>query len=258
MVEKYLEDAASLVSGNPTSSKLDLCYISPPVGFGPMTLQKLLNARLLFTQRQQFKNILYRNWSLKEFWELTSWPRDTSGGANLRFGLPITDDIERLLSDDAMERPLKLKKQTNSVNESVVEEVSETSNSFVTQISSLDELDKAVVSTKKTCLVFLSASYCRTCKALTPQYNRLARQLAEERNMDVSFVKADVSGQDGKMLSRALDVEAVPTFVMFRRGRLYGEQLSVSRIPSKKLDLAIEYLSEGKQWNRQAFETIDK
>lgn len=254
-MDKYLQDVSSHLSDSPTSSsKMDVYYVSPPVGFGPTTVQKLLDARLLFTQRQQFKNMLYRSWSLKEFWELVSWPRDTSGGANLRFGLPITEDIEFLLTDEAVEPP---KKSMPNMDQSEVEEAADISNSFLIHISSLDELDKVIVSTKRTCLMFLSASYCRTCKALTPKFNRLARQLMEDRNMDVTFVKADVSSASGKLLSRALDVEAVPTFIMFRRGKLYGEQLSVSRIPSKKLDLAIQYLLEGKQWNKRAFETID-
>lgn len=258
LVDKYLQGANSIIlSSSPLSSTMDLFHVTPPVGFGQRTLQKLLDARSLFTQRQQFQNILYHSWSLNEFFELTSWPRDTTGGGKLRFGLPVTEDIERLFSDDARERPMKQKKPTKTEDDSEIEDTSELSNNLVNQISSLDELDRDIISTKKTCIIFLSASYCRTCKGLTPKYNRFARQCIGERNMNVTFVKAEVTGASGKILSRALDVDAVPAFVMFRRGKLYGESLSISRIPSKKLDLAIEYLTEGKQWDRKAFETID-
>jgi len=255
-VDAYLQEAASIVSGTPTvTSRIEPYYVSPPLGFGPATVQKLLNARVLYTQRQQTKTVIHRGWSLKDFWELVSWPRDTSGGANQRFGFPIPDDVESLLSDEAVEEPMKNVKPYE--NPSEMEEAPEMSSSYVVPISSLDELDRAIVATKKTCLMFLSASYCRTCKSLTPQYNRLARQHVEQRNMDVAFVKVDVSSASGKILSRALAVDAVPTFVMFQRGKLYGEHLSVSRLPSKKLELAIQYLSEGKLWNKKAFESIE-
>jgi thiol-disulfide isomerase/thioredoxin len=260
MAEKYLQDVAAIVSAtimssSSSSSMMDPYYVSPPYQFGFTTLQKLLNSKVLFSQKQHSNHIIHRTWSLKEFWELASWPRDAAGGANFRYGFPVTEDVELILAQD--ENPKKITSASNQENGTENDALPGDINNYVLNISSLDELDKVIVSTKKTCLMFFSASYCRTCKALTPQYHRLARRLMDESKGDVTLVKADVSSMSGKILSRALDVDAVPTFVMFSRGKLYGDPLSISRIPSKKLDLAIQYLSEGKLWNRKAFESIE-
>ena len=42
------------------------------------------------------KDVLVREWSLKDFWEYTSWPRDSDGTGDTRYGLPVseTDDFD--------------------------------------------------------------------------------------------------------------------------------------------------------------------
>jgi hypothetical protein len=55
----------------------------------------------------------------------------------------------------------------------------------------------------------------------------------------------EASGRDGKMLGRALGVNSVPTFILFRKGKPFGKPISVNRLPSEKLETAINYLKEG-------------
>ena len=38
------------------------------------------------------KSEAIRGWTLADFWEQTSWPRDSSGTSNTRYGLPVRDD----------------------------------------------------------------------------------------------------------------------------------------------------------------------
>ena len=73
---------------------------------------------------------------------------------------------------------------------------------------------------------------------------------------ELTYAEADTTGVNGKVLSKYLDVEAVPAFVLFRCGKMYGEPLSISRLPSKKLDLAVEMLVSGKEFDRKALEAI--
>jgi hypothetical protein len=83
-------------------------------------------------------------------------------------------------------------------------------------------------------------------------------RLHQEESSDIIFAKADTSSQLGKALSKALDVEAVPTFVLFRNGKRYGTALGVTRIPSKKLDLALHLLSSGEEWDSTAFRKLEE
>ena len=55
------------------------------------------------------------------------------------------------------------------------------------------------------------------------------------------------------MISRLLGVDAVPAFVLFQDGKRYGDTLSISKLPSKKLDFALDFMKSGKKWDRGAF-----
>ena len=46
-----------------------------------------------------------------------------------------------------------------------------------------------------------------------------------------------------------MNVEAVPAFMLFRKGQRFGPVLSLSRIPSKKLSAAINLLESGADWD---------
>ena len=62
------------------------------------------------------------------------------------------------------------------------------------------------------------------------------------------FAKADATGSAGKALGRQLGVVAVPSFVLFRNGIRYGA-VSTSKLPSDRLDKAIEDLEAGKDFD---------
>ena len=44
-------------------------------------------------------------------------------------------------------------------------------------------------------------------------------------------------------------MDAVPAFVLFRKGKRFGSALSVSDLPSKKIGRALELLESGKDWD---------
>jgi len=239
-------------------NKREYQYISPPPRFGPTTLQTLLNSDVLFSSKK-IADIMVRQWSLKDFLELTTWPRDSIGGQ--RFGFPNIDDLEVLdeqeeldFIDDEFDGLVSVSDETKNGKEATAKVVKlEVENPFITKIQGVEGLEKEIVSCEKDCILFLSAKFCRTCKGIVPQYTRLARINNEEKDLNIMFAQADLGGKIGKQLGRALDVEAVPTFVMFRKGELYGDPLSISRLPSKKLNIAVEYLSSGTKWDRRNF-----
>jgi len=262
--KKYIRDAAQDVT------KMLPC---PPGDFG-QTVQTLFQANVIYTNHEEKvakqNRVLCRGWAISDFWELTSWPRDSSGGFDVRFGLPVVEDIDidiesddydpaaviqiaRDLSDDGdstiipTEVPTLTKSSTSSQGLS--------NNPYVMEVTGVPDLQAHIVSsTDKSCVLFLTASYCRTCKKITPQFNRMARIGAEEHDGDVIFAKAETSGEQGKAIGRALEVDAVPTFVMFRKGKRYGDPISVKRLPSKTLQKAIYYLTSGLEWDSNEFQ----
>jgi len=83
----------------------------------------------------------------------------------------------------------------------------------------------------------------------------MARIFKEEKKQtDLIFAKATTGGRDGKQLTFTFQIETVPTFLLFRKGQRYGQPFGATKLPSKKLDLAIEYLMEGKEWDPALFQ----
>ena len=78
--KNYILDAAQDVT------KMLPC---PPGDFG-QTVQTLLQANVIYTNHEERvakqNRVLCRGWAISDFWELTSWPRDSSGGFDVRFG----------------------------------------------------------------------------------------------------------------------------------------------------------------------------
>jgi hypothetical protein len=66
---------------------------------------------------------------------------------------------------------------------------------------------------------------------------------------DVVFAKANAVGKLGKEVRRTLGLDAVPAFLFFKAGKRYGTVLSVSKMPSKKLDFALDLLIAGDNWD---------
>lgn len=232
-------------------------HIVPPKGFSDV-VQTLLDEGVIFNAGGN--KVSVRGWNLQDFWELASWPRDSEGGANIRFGLPVVDDIESLNEQDEEDGiMISAPPMTNidSDREDEMEDEQESTlqgkNPFVTDITTVSGLQKEILSSKRDCVLFMSAPYCRTCRYLNPAYTRMARMVTTEKE-NVFFAKANTAGKAGKAIGKALDVAAVPTFVMFRGGQRYGSPLAITRLPSKKLDLAVKYLTSGRKWDSTAFE----
>lgn len=223
-----------------------------PKGFGPNTLQTLLNQKILFPSKEfstlKSSNgvpIITRGWNLKDFWEYTSWPRDVGGDGNSRFGLPVADELdseESLLLLERLRAEQGLDEQTRQEQKEI------NKNPYVLDIIGIDGLQQNVISPQRDCVLFLSAPYCRTCKTLNPQFIRMARN-----DSSLLFAKADATGEKGKALGRKLGIRAVPAFVMFRNGSRYGSPLSISRLPDKKMNLAVDYLKSDKGWDNSIF-----
>lgn len=98
-------------------------------------------------------------------------------------------------------------------------------NPYVTTVSSASELNQNIVEARRNCILYLSASYCQKCKRLTPQFQRLARKSSESSTnsssaSDVLFAHVDISaGAKGKQLGKLLNVEKVPSVMMFQDGK---------------------------------------
>jgi len=228
-----------------------------PFQFGPTTLQKLLNQNVLFTNTKiitSHKTYLLRTWSLKDFWELTNWPRDADAIRDTRFGLPSLNDLDQY---DIFSPVIQI---TASQNAQPSNQQNPKTNPYVLEIQGIQALNQHIQSQHDpNTLLFLSARYCRTCKSIAPKFTRMAqrqkqRQEDQSTQRFLTFAKAETNGQLGKELAKALDVIAVPAFVMFRNGKRYGSTISVSKLPSKKLDTAIEYLTSGMDWDHKVLE----
>jgi len=202
------------------------------------------------------KDVVARGWSLKDFWESASWPRDSAGAGGTRFGLPVIDDLA-----DKYDTSENMVSEPPSIIDQFIPDIAKDpfkkgENPFVLEIEGLHELNEKILLPKKDCVLFLSAPFCRTCKKLSPQFTTFARKQQDGNGEDIVFAKAHASGPIGKDLGRTLNVEAVPAFVMFRKGEVYGDRLSISRIPSNELEVAVQYLASGAQWDREKFSNV--
>lgn len=239
----------------------------PPKCFGTKTLQILFDAGVIYKSNKDAlrrnQDILVQPWNLNDFFELVTWPRDSEGG-NIRFGLPTVEDIDsmitEMLDEDengiAFATPVGLGSTTSRSGTAIPSSLPEMStdvsgdrkNPYVIEVESLADLNDEIIRPKKDCILFLSAQYCRTCKYLAPQYTKLARSNSLNDG-DLVFAKTNTVGKVGKEVSKALGVDAVPAFVLFRDGERFGTTLSVSRMPSKKLNAALELLTTGDDWD---------
>lgn len=215
--------------------------IVPPEGFGG-TVQTLLSEGITYSLKPEGDTIV-RMWSLPNFWELASWPRDASG-ANIRFGLPVIDDLDVLGNEEEEE---------DEEEEDVASPSKNGGNPFLVEIEGVQGLSREIIDPEKDCILFLSATYCRTCKTLGPAYTRYARQNQSE---SLVFGKADTTNAVGKELGKKLAVNAVPLFVFFRKGRRFGKPLSINKLPSKKMDLAFDFLTTGAEWDSEALDAV--
>ena len=190
------------------------------------------------------KDIFVKGCSFPDYAEVEIWPSSSATGANVRFGFP---GIEELVVEAKMQefmgpsRGKKLaskKKKTNS-------------NPFVTEIESLEDVTLEIKDEERDAVMFVSAPYCKLCRTMNPMYTRMARISREEKESPILFAKASSAGKEGKQLTFTFKIDSVPTFVLFRKGEMYGEPFGVAKLPSKKLDKAIKNLESGKDWDEK-------
>lgn len=209
------------------------------------------------------KSEIVRGWSLSDFWENTRWPRDASGTSDVRFGLPVIGEREdedeeeedyRMIAEAPSQNferiavgKLLPRKNDNDFEGEEAPQPKQT-NPHVYDINGVSGLKSNILDPEKDCILFLSARFCKTCKHLYPKYTRLAR-VEKENESPVLFARAEMGSMWGKKLGRFLEVDAVPAFVLFRKGKRFGSPLSVSDLPSKKIGRALELLESGKDWD---------
>jgi len=231
-----------------------------PYQFGSYTLQKLLDQNILFKEKKNYNqnnNVMIRSWSLKDFWEFANWPRDSDGGLESRFGLPVLTEID-LFGENEENQEENDDIPTLNVGTPALDVGTSTkeTNPFVTQLQDIEQLQQDILSPKRNCLLFLTAPNCKTCFRLKPAYTRMARQNDES----VLYATADVvsTRSGGKELGKLLGIQVVPSFVLFRDGDRFGPLINVSKLPNKKLDKAIQLLVEGRDWDANELKELER
>ncbi|KAL3925092.1 MAG: hypothetical protein SGARI_005909, partial [Bacillariaceae sp.] len=193
--------------------------LPPPISIGN-TLEKLLSNGVVYTDKQRRKiankkSDAIRGWTLADFWESTSWPRDSSGTGTVRYGLPVREDKEEEFTiSEAPYRPdqakavvqdedadeiggfgLKEAKKSSSVKNTAIQ-----NNPYVLNVLGVEGMRSEIVENEMDCIMFMSAKFCKTCRTINPIYTRMARLNQENDNSNISFVKAETSGEMGKAL----------------------------------------------------------
>jgi thiol-disulfide isomerase/thioredoxin len=234
---------------------------APPRGFGK-TVETLLQSSALNFRPLSSKNGPYvRSWTLPEFMESTLWPRDSNGAASVRFGLPVIDDLTLILDQDERDGSGNMVAAPPGVTKRFVDrdedgedddddDEAKTLSGPILQVVGIRGLQEDIINAEKDCILFLSAPFCKTCRKLKPRYLQMARANTDR---PIVFAQADASGQVGKALGRALGIDAVPAFLFFRQGDRWGKPLGITRLPSPKLELAIDYLLKGLAWDESKF-----
>ena len=184
----------------------------PSPGFGTSTLQVLLDKKVIYPSKSN-KAIVTRGWSMKDFWEETSWPRD-SNGSGIRFGMPVMEEEDLDLAFQKERLSLQRRGRMNNYDEegyggqvAVKTEVKE-QNPYVTQIRGTEGLFETIINQRKNSVVFVAMRSCRTCKSINPIFTKIAR----EYNGDIMFAKADATGKVGRALGKSLGLVSVPSF----------------------------------------------
>ena len=261
--KEYLKSLDSKVR-NAASSTL------PVTGLGAL-VEELLQAKLvapvssLETVASADRSTTWvRGWSLKGTWEANTWPSNTDG---TRYGFPTLDDDDDDEFDEYIVRRENLPSRVKSRSETAVQDQEakrvgtrsqmqpSSTSPYVMSVYGTEGLEKDIVEPELDCILFMSAPFCRTCRKLQAPYARLARLNSEDEDSEVVFAKADVVGSFGKALGKSLDVNAVPCFLLFRKGERFGKALNISKLPHPQLDLALQYLKQREDWDDNEFES---
>ena len=213
-------DAAtsSLLGGSTNSANINSV---PHKGFGTQPVQKLLDAGVVYRPRDQKmanKDVFVREWSLKDFWEFTSWPRDADREGNARYGLPVLDTEDfglvyamSLAEDEANAMAEEGdgsgdEESTPSLRRNAPSQLSRgaADNPYVLDVNGVEGLNRQIVGPRKHAVVFCSALWCRTCRSRKPKYDKIAREAGDDNGNhgkeEIAFAEADTTGTQGKIL----------------------------------------------------------
>ncbi|GMH58546.1 hypothetical protein TL16_g02633 [Triparma laevis f. inornata] len=198
-----------------------------------------------------FKNgVYYRGADLQLLWEGTTWPRD-SDGVNVRvLGRRLGGREEDLdVSVGVPEIDIVKKPGESSATSTPTPKTAAASN--IKTVKNMDDVRDEILDAQRSAVLFLSAPFCKTCKYLAPQYSRMAKLTEGGGGKEVDFIKISVVGDEAKEVSRWLGVEAVPTFVFFKKGQRIGEPVTTTKLNKKsKVQKGIDILVEGREgWN---------
>ena len=245
----------------------------PVAGLGAL-VEQLLQAQLVAPSLQTIEQskgsaTWARGWSLKTAWEVNTWPSTTDG---TRFGFPTVeeDEDENDEYDDLVVNNANLPTRVSPRSEDAVQDQESnristraraqpsSTSPYIKTVYGPEGLEEDVVKPELDCILFMSAPFCRTCRKLQAPYARLARLNHEDSNSQVIFAKAEVVGSFGKALGKSLGVNAVPTFVLFRKGERFGKPLTISKLPDQQFDLALEFLKDHEEWDDSQFHSNDR
>jgi thioredoxin 1 len=98
-----------------------------------------------------------------------------------------------------------------------------------------NEFQARVLDSKLPVVVDFYATWCGPCKVLSPMLD----QAAATRTNDIAFFKVDVDKAPG--LARRYKVEAIPTLVLFREGKVVNT--IVGLVPKESLESHLDSLT---------------
>jgi thioredoxin 1 len=84
-----------------------------------------------------------------------------------------------------------------------------------------DNFKKEVLESKAPVILDAYATWCPPCKAVAPIFDTLSREMSGK----VKFVKFNVDSDAS--LARELDITSMPTFLMFKEGKMVGRETGV-------------------------------
>ncbi len=224
----------------------------PPSNYNKM-LQVLFDNKVIFPADSNEngshakKDVFIRGCSFPDYAELEIWPSDTTSESSVRYGFP---GIEELSFEAKVDKMMENTNVSDEDKEKVDVAKRVQRNPYITFLDSLDDIRDFIVKEKKDAVIFFAAPYCKTCKSITPLYQRMARISKDVKgDKEFFFARASISGKAGKQMTFTFQIDSVPTFLLFRKGKQYGEPFGVVKLPSKRLASAIEQLQSGEDWD---------
>jgi len=155
--------------------------------------------------------------------EASRWPRDVESGARFGFAAPsLWSDAEseneqpRVVSQASIFMPVKSNIAVAEVDEKVEEESSSDYIQMVDGLSGLSELVDTSRSEMTLSVLFLSAGWCRRCKYVGKQYERIAEDFHSSESDNLRFYKVDSVTHE--QVAKQLGVDDVPEFVVYKNG----------------------------------------